>query len=106
MSKEYDFVVVGAGTVGRSTALYLHLQYPKARCALIEQFKFNHEQGSSHSKVRIVRSAYVHSFYRDLCIMSQEVSWPEVEKVLKNRFLMDTPFLAYVEDDRQFQEYD
>ena len=78
MSKEYDFVVVGAGTIGRSTALYLHLQYPKARCALIEQYKFDHEEGSSHSRVRIIRSTYTHSFYRDLCLLGQKINWPEV----------------------------
>ena len=35
MSQSYDFVVVGAGTMGRSTALYLTMQYPEARCALV-----------------------------------------------------------------------
>ena len=42
METSYDFVVVGAGTIGRSTALYLILQYPEAKCALIEQYDFNH----------------------------------------------------------------
>ena len=31
----YDFVVVGAGTMGRSAAVYLTLQFPEAKCALI-----------------------------------------------------------------------
>ena len=35
MNQSYDFVVVGAGTMGRSTALYLTMQYPEARCALV-----------------------------------------------------------------------
>lgn len=35
MPEHYDFVVVGAGTMGRSTALYLSLQYPHAKCALL-----------------------------------------------------------------------
>lgn len=43
MSSSYDFVVVGAGAMGRSTALYLTRQFPEAKCALIEQFKFEHE---------------------------------------------------------------
>lgn len=33
--KHYDFVVVGAGVMGVSTALYLVNQYPNVRCALI-----------------------------------------------------------------------
>ena len=43
MSNSYDFVVVGAGTMGRSTVLYLTLLFPEAKCALIEQFNLNHE---------------------------------------------------------------
>ena len=35
MNIDYDFVVVGAGTMGRAIALYLTLQYPEAKCALI-----------------------------------------------------------------------
>lgn len=66
--QKYDFVIVGAGTMGRSAALYLTLQYPQSKCALIEQFKFDHGEGSSHSRIRIIRSAYVHPFYRDLCL--------------------------------------
>lgn len=65
---EYDFVVVGAGTMGRSTALYLSLKYPLAQCALIEQYSLDHEEGSSHSKTRIIRSTYSNKFYHDLCM--------------------------------------
>ena len=78
MSKSYDFVVIGAGTMGRSTALYLHLQYPQAKCALVEQYNFNHGEGSSHSKTRIIRSTYIHPFYRDLCLEGQSKYWPEM----------------------------
>ena len=76
MMEHYDFVVVGAGTMGRSAAFYLTLQYPEAKCALVEQFKFNHEEGSSHSRIRIIRSAYNHPFYRDLCLQAIDKNWP------------------------------
>ena len=98
MNSSYDFVVVGAGTMGRSAALYLTMQYPQAKCALIEQFKFNHEEGSSHSRIRIIRSAYKHPFYRDLCLEAIDKNWPEVEKLLNCKFIESNPFLAYVED--------
>jgi L-2-hydroxyglutarate oxidase LhgO len=74
-SLNYDFVVVGAGVMGRSTALYLTLQYPQARCALVEQYRFDHQEGSSHSRIRIIRSAYVHPFYRDLCLEGIDKNW-------------------------------
>ena len=35
MEASYDFVVVGAGTMGRSAAVYLTMQYPQAKCALV-----------------------------------------------------------------------
>jgi L-2-hydroxyglutarate oxidase LhgO len=38
----YDFIVVGGGTFGVSTTLYLTLQYPTAKCALVEQYNFGH----------------------------------------------------------------
>ena len=75
----YDFVVVGAGTMGRSTALYLALEHPQAKCALIEQFKMDHEEGSSHSKTRIIRTAYSDPFYRDLCVECLNKNWNEME---------------------------
>ncbi len=74
----YDFVVVGAGTMGRSAAIYLSLHYPDAKCALIEQYKFDHVEGSSHSRVRVIRSAYVHPFYRDLCSEVKNKNWKQL----------------------------
>ena len=67
-NQAYDFVVVGGGAFGVSTALYLCLQYPKAKCALVEQFKFGHGEGSSHSEIRMITSTYNNPFYRDLCL--------------------------------------
>jgi len=78
MTEVYDFVVVGAGVMGRSTALYLTMLYPKAKCALIEQYDFNHAEGSSHSQIRIIRSAYTHPFYRDLTLEAIERNWAEL----------------------------
>ena len=40
--KHYDYVVVGAGTMGLSTALYLTLQCPEAKIAIVEQYHFGH----------------------------------------------------------------
>jgi glycine/D-amino acid oxidase-like deaminating enzyme len=71
----YDYVVVGAGTMGRSVALYLNLQFPEARCALIEQHHFDHEEGSSHGRIRILRSTYANPFYRDLCLLAIQKYW-------------------------------
>lgn len=98
-------MVVGAGTMGRSAALYLTLQYPDSKCALIEQFKFDHAEGSSHSRIRIIRSTYTHPFYRDLCLEGIEKNWEQVEKLLKAKFIVSNPFLAFVEDEDRFKSY-
>ena len=78
MPLNYDYVVVGAGTMGRSTALYLSRKHPNAKVALIEQFSFEHEEGSSHSRIRIIRSAYLHPFYRDLTLQAIANNWKEL----------------------------
>ena len=65
---EYDFLVIGGGTMGISTALYLSLEYPELKTALIEQYEIGHKEGGSHSETRVIRSTYDFEFYRDLCI--------------------------------------
>ncbi len=54
--------------MGRCTAFYLSSMYPDAKCALIDQFKFGEGEGGSHSRIRIIRSTYFSSFYKDLCL--------------------------------------
>ena len=100
MTQAYDYVVVGAGAMGRSAALYLSMQYPQAKCALIEQFDFKHTEGSSHSQIRIIRSAYTHPFYRDLTLEAIDKNWAELEKKFNNTFIVSNPFLAFIEDER------
>jgi sarcosine oxidase / L-pipecolate oxidase len=101
----YDFVVVGAGTFGRSTALYLTLQFPEAKCALVEQYKLGHVEGSSHSKIRIIRSAYKHPFYRDLALQAIEHNWPQMEKLFNSKFILENPFLVVSDDEELFRSY-
>lgn len=47
--KNYDFIIVGGGVFGLSTAAFLILHYPKIKFALVEQYKIGHGEGSSHS---------------------------------------------------------
>lgn len=104
MSKIYDFVVVGAGTMGRSTALYLTLQHPDAKCALIEQYTFTHEHGSSHASTRIIRSTYSNPYYRDLCLLGISRHWKQVEQLLNTQILVNQPYLKYIHDDKLYKE--
>jgi sarcosine oxidase len=56
VSRRYDAVVVGVGTMG-SAALY-HLARRGCRVVGLEQFGVAHEHGSMHGETRIIRLAY------------------------------------------------
>ena len=60
-AEKFDYCIVGAGVVG-SSAAYL-LSRLKKSVALLEQFEFGHEKGSSHGESRITRYAYDHPIY-------------------------------------------
>jgi hypothetical protein len=91
--------------MGRSTALYLTLQFPEAKCALVEQYKLDHKEGSSHSKIRIIRSAYKHPFYRDLTLEALDRNWPQMDKLFNSKFILENPFLVVSEDEELFKDY-
>lgn len=61
MAEKVDYCVVGAGVVG-SSAAYLLSREGKS-VALLEQFEFGHESGSSHGESRITRYSYDHPIY-------------------------------------------
>lgn len=73
-----DIVVVGAGVFGLSSALFLSAEYPNLKVILLEQLTLGHEEGSSHSEIRIIRSIYNNPFYRDLCVEGIIKYWPQV----------------------------
>jgi glycine/D-amino acid oxidase-like deaminating enzyme len=105
-SKEYEFVIVGGGVFGLSIGIYLAIHYPKAKFALLEQFKLGHGEGSSHSEIRIIRSTYQKAFYRDLCVEGINVYWPEVEKLLGQSFIAANSCLYYDEDMDSFKNFE
>jgi monomeric sarcosine oxidase len=61
MAEKIEYCVVGAGVVG-SSAAYLLAREGKS-VALLEQFEFAHDRGSSHGESRITRYAYDHPLY-------------------------------------------
>ena len=80
MSRRYDAVVVGVGTMG-SAALY-HLARRGRRVLGIEQFGVAHEHGSMHGETRIIRLAYhEHPAYVPLVRRAYEL-WRELDATL------------------------
>ena len=68
-SWEGDVIVVGAGVMGSATAHCLALEGGQGggpRVALLEQFAFGHDRGSSHGHSRIIRPTYREEHYAAL----------------------------------------
>lgn len=61
MAEKVEYCVIGAGVVG-SSAAYLLARENKS-VALLEQFEFAHDRGSSHGESRITRYSYDHPLY-------------------------------------------
>ena len=81
-SWEGDVIVVGAGVMGSATAHCLATEGGGAetppRVALLEQFEFGHDRGSSHGHSRIIRPTYREEHYAALMPEAYErwaVSW-------------------------------
>jgi sarcosine oxidase len=82
MSRAYDAVVVGVGTMG-SAALY-HLARRGCRVLGLDQFEPPHEHGSMHGETRIIRLAYhEHPGYVPLLLRAYEL-WRELDPTLLN----------------------
>jgi sarcosine oxidase len=80
VSRRYDAVVVGVGTMG-SAALY-HLARRGCRVLGIEQFDVAHEHGSMHGETRIIRLVYhEHAGYVPLARRAYEL-WYELDPTL------------------------
>lgn len=69
-----DYVIVGAGVFGASTALHLVQQEPSANIVLIDQTPFPCPIGASHDINKIIRADYGDKFYCSLALQAQK-SW-------------------------------
>ncbi|MBP2076118.1 N-methyl-L-tryptophan oxidase [Oceanobacillus polygoni] len=78
MTKHYDVIVAGAGSMGMAAGYYLARQGVKV--LLIDAFNPPHDQGSHFGETRIIRHAYGEGReYVPLALRSQEL-WNELEK--------------------------
>lgn len=78
MTKHYDVIVAGAGSMGMAAGYYLAKQGVKV--LLIDAFNPPHDQGSHFGETRIIRHAYGEGReYVPLALRSQEL-WEELER--------------------------
>lgn len=78
MDKEYEVVIVGAGTMGMATGAFLARQ--NVRTLLIDAFDPPHSHGSHHGDTRMIRHAYGEGRqYVTLVKRAQEL-WEKLEQ--------------------------
>lgn len=87
MSSDFEYIIIGAGVNGSATA-YALAQAGKS-VALLEQFEFGHERGSSHGNSRIFRFSYGQPHYVDLAVSTLPL-WRELEKESGRSLLLQT----------------
>src|SRR5688572_10151279 len=77
MSKRYDIIVIGIGSMG-SSACY-HLAKRGVRVLGLERFDIPHERGAMHGYTRVIRQAYFeHPNYVALLKRAYEL-WEQLE---------------------------
>ncbi len=88
MNKQFDYIVIGVGSMGSSTCY--HLAKSGVTVLGIEQFELAHEKGAHSGQSRIVRKAYFeHPDYIPLLERAYQ-NWREIEKVSGNKMYHET----------------
>ena len=88
MNKQFDYIVIGVGSMGSSTCY--HLAKSGATVLGIEQFELAHDKGAHSGQSRIVRKAYFeHPDYIPLLERAYH-NWQEIEKVSGNKMYHET----------------
>lgn len=83
MNYQFDYIVIGVGSMGSSTCY--HLAKSGASVLGIEQFELAHEKGAHSGQSRIVRKAYFeHPDYIPLLERAYQ-NWEEIELVSGNK---------------------
>lgn len=102
----YDVLVIGGGINGLCTAWQLMRRGIK-KVAVVEQFAFGHDRGSSHGTTRITRSSYADRRWVKQVQQAHREEWPALEAAAGEPLLTprdgcffgpwDGPFRAYTE---------
>jgi sarcosine oxidase len=88
MNKQFDYIVIGVGSMGSSTCY--HLAKSGASVLGIEQFELAHEMGAHSGQSRIVRKAYFeHPDYIPLLERAYH-NWRKIEAVSGNKIYHQT----------------
>jgi monomeric sarcosine oxidase len=92
--KEFSAIVVGTGILGLSSAYNL-LRREVGTLALIEQFSFGHNQGSSHGNTRVARALYLNTDYSLLYHVALNEDWKHLEDKSGEQLFYPCPICLY-----------
>lgn len=92
--KEFSVIVVGTGIFGLSSAYNL-LRREVGSLALIEQFSFGHDRGSSHGDTRMARAVYVNTDYSSLYHTALNEDWKHLEDKSGEQLFYPCPICLY-----------
>lgn len=86
-ASDFEYIVVGGGAMGTSTAYYLARD--KKSVLLLEQFDTGHDRGSSHGESRIIRLSYWNRVYIKLAIEAYR-EWADIESDSSRQLIWKT----------------
>lgn len=97
ISKAYDVIVIGAGSMGMSAGYYLASQ--GARTLLIDAFDPPHHMGSHYGDSRLMRHAYTGSdSYTAMALRADEL-WTDLEQLSGRTLLVRSGVLNMAEEE-------
>lgn len=100
MNKQYDCIIVGAGSIGMAAGYYLAKQ--GVQTLLIDAQDPPHQMGSHHGQTRIIRHAYGEGKgYVPLALRAQEL-WIQLEKEAEETLFSQTGVLTIGQRDASF----
>ena len=100
--REYDVIVVGAGSMGMAAGYYLALGGKKV--LLLDSNNPPHDKGSHHGETRIIRHAYGEGEeYVPLALKAQEL-WEELESKTGKQLFLKTGVLNVGKETSSFMQ--
>ncbi|MCM3766271.1 N-methyl-L-tryptophan oxidase [Neobacillus niacini] len=100
MKKQYDCVVVGAGTAGMAAGYFLAKQGVKT--LLIDSFDPPHSNGSHHGDTRIIRHAYGEGEQYVPMVLRAQQLWEELQQEAEETLFLKTGILGIGPEDSPF----
>jgi sarcosine oxidase len=93
MEYNFDYIIVGGGSMGSATAYNLAKNGQKV--LILEQFDFIHENGAHGGQTRLIRKAYFeHPDYVPLLLRAYE-NWADLERETQEKVYFETGIIYF-----------